>query len=89
MEHRMTALETRLDTVLPTLATKADLAKGTSDLVKWIVGIGIAGVAIILSVLTFYMNAAKAPAPAVQSAPNIIINVPPLAPALPPPAAKR
>lgn len=25
MEHRMTALETRLDTILPTLATKADL----------------------------------------------------------------
>jgi hypothetical protein len=26
MEHRMTALETRLDTILPTLATKADVA---------------------------------------------------------------
>jgi hypothetical protein len=25
MEHRMTALETRLDTILPTLATKADM----------------------------------------------------------------
>jgi hypothetical protein len=25
MEHRMTALETRLDTILPTLATKADV----------------------------------------------------------------
>jgi hypothetical protein len=24
MEHRMIALETRLDTILPTLATKAD-----------------------------------------------------------------
>lgn len=32
MEHRVTALETRLDTILPTLATKADIGEIRSDL---------------------------------------------------------
>jgi hypothetical protein len=32
MEHRMTALETRLDTILPTLATKTDVEALRSDL---------------------------------------------------------
>jgi hypothetical protein len=31
-EHRITALETRLDTVLPTLATKADVASLRGDM---------------------------------------------------------
>jgi hypothetical protein len=34
MEHRMTALETRLDTILPTLATKADVAALRADMEK-------------------------------------------------------
>jgi hypothetical protein len=34
MEARLTALETRLDTVLPTLATKADLGEVRSDIHK-------------------------------------------------------
>lgn len=32
MEHRMTALETRFDTLLPTLATKTDIAELKSEL---------------------------------------------------------
>jgi Mg2+ and Co2+ transporter CorA len=32
MEHRITVLETRLDTIFPTLATKADLAALGSEL---------------------------------------------------------
>ena len=42
MEHRLTALETRLDTILPTLATKADIGdiradvhKISSDISRW------------------------------------------------------
>lgn len=34
MEHRLTALETRLDTILPTLATKADVGEIRADLHK-------------------------------------------------------
>jgi hypothetical protein len=34
MEHRMTALETRLDTILPTLATKADVEAVRADVDK-------------------------------------------------------
>ena len=52
MDRRITILETRFDTILPTLATKADLAelraelKGDvhslkADISKWLVGIVI------------------------------------------------
>jgi Mg2+ and Co2+ transporter CorA len=34
LEHRMTALETRLDTILPTLATKADVEAVRADVNK-------------------------------------------------------
>jgi hypothetical protein len=34
MEHRMTALETRLDTILPTLATKTDVEALRADVEK-------------------------------------------------------
>lgn len=68
MEHRVTALETRLDTILPTLATKTDMAdvrtemhKGFSEMVRWIVGTAIAGIAIMLSILTFYSNTTNRP----------------------------
>ena len=63
MEHRVTALETRLDTILPRLATKADLAQGFADVVKWIVGaaigVGVAGI----TVMTFVLNNAVPKAP--------------------------
>ena len=49
MDRRLTVLETRFDTILPTLATKADVErvlvemhKGFSDMHKWVVGTCIA-----------------------------------------------
>lgn len=89
MEARMSAVEqavVRLDAILPTLATKAELAElrsevhnGFSDQTKWIVGTGFAGIAVFITVMTFVLNNA-APKPqtaaqAPQQAP-IIINVP-------------
>jgi hypothetical protein len=59
-EHRLTALETRLDAILPTLATKADIAevKATiaatrSSLLIWGMTTAVAVVAILVSVLLF------------------------------------
>lgn len=102
MDARVTALETRLDTTLPTLATKADLSgvtlevekvrteihQSTAGLVKWIVGTGIASLAILISILTFLLNRIdKAPAaPAAAPAP-VIIQVPAYQPPPTPPQA--
>ncbi len=74
MEHRLTALETRLDTVLPTLATKADIASIESKIVKWVAGIGIATVTVIISVLSFLFSRIDHEPPPQQ--PPIIINIP-------------
>ena len=59
-EHRLTALETRLDVILPTLATKADIAelKATiaetkSSLLVWGITTAVAIVAIVVSLLFF------------------------------------
>jgi hypothetical protein len=52
MDKRLIILETRFDTVLPTLATKADLAElqvnlkielrdATAHMQKWIIGLGL------------------------------------------------
>lgn len=88
MEHRITALETRLDTVLPTLATKADLAdlrtemhKGFGDIIKWIVGTGFVGLAAMITIITFVLNNAVPKTPAAPQPPAIIINVPANSPA--------
>lgn len=35
MEHRVTALETRLDTILPTLATKSDIGELRAEFKGW------------------------------------------------------
>ena len=75
MDTRLTALETRLDTVLPTLATKADLQKVEGDVIKWVAGIGIASVASIISVIGFLASRIDIPKQS-QQAP-IVINVPP------------
>ncbi len=72
MGHRVTVLETRLDTILPTLATKTDIgdtktaiSEAKADIVKWVVGTALAGIALALTVMTFVLNNAspKAPAP--------------------------
>lgn len=83
MEHRITALETRLDTILPTLATKADVAelktdihKNSADIIKWVVGTGFAGFAAFIVVITFVLNNAVPKSAPVGSLQPIIINVP-------------
>jgi hypothetical protein len=104
MISRVTALETRLDTILPTLATKADLAdvradlakqstefhKGFGDVVRWIIGAGFTAVALVISAMTFLQKAAPTAPQQIQQ-PPIIINVPSASPAPAPaaPAAKR
>lgn len=90
MEPRVAALEARLDTLVPTLATKGDLAelktemhKGFADMIKWIVGSALAGIAVFITVMTFVLNNATPKVSASQQAqqPPIIINIPGAAPA--------
>lgn len=70
MEHRLTVLETRLDAVLPTLATKGDVSEAKSSIVMWLSGIVFAGTAITITVLIFAINRMGSPAPTqAQSAP--------------------
>lgn len=83
MEHRITALETWLDTILPTLPTKADVAelktdmhKNSADIIKWVVGTGFAGFAAFIVVITFVLNNAISKSAPDASSPPIIINVP-------------
>ena len=59
-EHRLTALETRLDVMLPTLATKVDiaelkatLAETKSSLLIWGLTTAVAVVAILVSLMLF------------------------------------
>jgi len=94
MEARLTALETRIDTILPTLATKTDIAelrsamhKASTDTSRWITAtviglfLGFAGLFFAMS------NNAKAPAPQqAQPSPIIIYAQQPTTPA-PAPAA--
>jgi P2-related tail formation protein len=92
MEHRLTALETRLDAILPTLATKADLHEAINGQIKWMVGTAVALGASAITVMSFVLNnAVPKQASAPQTAP-IVIQVPyPQAPAAAPqaPAAKH
>lgn len=92
MNARITALETRLDTVLPTLATKSDIEsvkteihKSTGDTHKWMIGTVI-GLFLGFGGLFLAMSNALKPAPFPQAAPTII-QVPVPAPA-PPATAK-
>lgn len=69
---RQTALEARFDTILPTLATKADVEALRADIHKWMVGsmiglfIGFGGLAAALGQL---LKPAATPAPVVVQAP--------------------
>lgn len=93
MEARLRSIET----ILPTLATKvemaelrADVQKGFADQTKWIIGTGFAGIAVFITVMTFVLNNAvpKAPTTPVAQPPAIIINVPGPAPQQPQAPAK-
>ena len=55
-EHRLTMLETRLDTILPTLATKSDVSEAKAGLVMWLGSIVAASTAIVIAVLLFAIN---------------------------------
>jgi hypothetical protein len=81
MDTRLAALETRFDTILPTLATKADFAELKSELhanitvvTRWmlatVIGLffGFAGL--------FYAVSSNQRSDAPANAPAIIINVP-------------
>jgi hypothetical protein len=65
--------ETRMDTVLPTLATKADVAEAKATIVMWLAGVIAAATAIIITVLAFMLNRAVPPQATTQAAPPIII----------------
>jgi hypothetical protein len=93
MEHRMTALETRLDAILPTLATKADMAELRGDMHKmnaeiktWTLATMITIVGTMLAAIFGISEIYKVAAPvsnAAQPAP-VIINLPgPAIPAAP------
>ncbi|OZI79886.1 hypothetical protein CAL24_08210 [Bordetella genomosp. 2] len=89
MEHRVTALETRLDTVLPTLATKSDISDTKGEMIKWVAGIGIASVTVMITVMGFLFSRIDSPKSGATPTP-IIIQVPQAAhvpaPSEPPPA---
>ena len=54
--NRLSVLETRLDTILPTLATKADVSDAKASLVMWLGSIVAASTAIVIAVLLFAIN---------------------------------
>lgn len=84
MEKRVADLEA----LVPTLATKLDLAdlraemhKGFNEQIKWIVGTGLAGIVFFTTIMTFVLNNAVPKAqPAVTPAP-VTIQAPQAPPA--------
>ncbi len=91
MEDRLRANElavAKIEALLPTLATKADLAEGFAGMVKWIVGSILAAAAAGITVMTFVLNNAT-PKPSAPPQPPVILIAPsavapvPLAPQAP------
>ncbi len=93
-EHRLTALETRLDVLLPTLATKADIAEVKaamaglkSSLLVWGLTTAVAVVAILVALLLFLAQQLQT-APSDDSASQPIVSrLPTLSSATSPAAA--
>ena len=85
---RLAKLETKVETIIPTLATKGDVAEAKAGIIMWLAGVVIAATAIIISVLAFMLN--RAVPPQSSSAPIVIypqqLN-PPISQS--PPATKR
>jgi hypothetical protein len=82
MENRLTALETRFDTILPTLATKTDIEsvkteihKSTGETHKWMLATVI-GLFLGFGGLFLAMSNALKPLPTQLQAAPIIIQVP-------------
>jgi hypothetical protein len=86
MEGRLTKVETRLETLIPLLATKADVFEAKADIVKWVAGTALGSVAIVVSVMAFMLNRI-APLPNAQPMPQPAVVVIPslqhVAPATP------
>jgi hypothetical protein len=55
-ENRLTVLETSLDTILPTLATKGDVSEAKASLVMWLASIVAASTAVVIAVLLFAIS---------------------------------
>src|SRR5690606_9032869 len=90
MKHALDATESRMAAAVSDLRAaisdmKSEVHKGTAELIKWVVGTGIAFITITIGILTFVINnAAKhPPSAASQTPPPIIINVPGQPPAPP------
>lgn len=83
-DNRLTKLETKLDTLLPLLATKGDVAESTAKLVMWIAGAVIGAVAIIVSVMAFMLNRAVPVQSAQPNAPIVIYPQSAPLPVIPP-----
>ncbi len=81
----------KLEAIISTLATKADVEKGFHEMVKWIVGTTFVGVALFITIMTFVLNNAVPKASTATTAPApIVIQVPsPPPPAQPPPQAAK
>jgi len=77
MEHRLTALETRLDATLPMLATKGDVSEAKSTIVMWAAGIVFSAAAIIIAVMLFALNRVQNPPFAQPQLQPIVIQLPP------------
>lgn len=79
----------KLEVIIPTLATKADVEKASHDVTKWVVGTMVGGVGLFIVIMTFVLNNAvpKAAPPPAQAPAPIVIQVPAApAPAAPTPA---
>lgn len=97
MERRLTALETRLDTILPTLATKADIGEIRADLHKmnaeiksWTLATVLTIVGTMLATIFGISQISKAGAPPATSTTQpvpIVITIP--TPAAPAPTIPR
>lgn len=79
MEGRISALEARLDATVPSLATKADVIEVEGKVIRWVAGIGIATVTVLVSVMGFFFSRldTKPALPSTQTAP-VIIQIPPM-----------
>jgi hypothetical protein len=83
MEHRLTALETRFDTILPTLATKADVGEILTDMQKmnaeiktWTLATMITIIGTMLAAIFGISQIYKTASSPVASPAPIIIQIP-------------
>ncbi|WIG56151.1 MAG: hypothetical protein OJF61_001939 [Rhodanobacteraceae bacterium] len=85
MEHRVTALETRLDTILPTLATKTDIEGVRSDINRWTLGTVLTIIGVVVAAVIGLNTLWKSAAAPQQSVAPVVIQIPAY-PAQPPKA---